>query len=99
DRDGEELRLLPRPLYRYQTQRTDLIDGALFAFVQGTDPEVVLVLEAVGRDAESEWRYALTRRSVLPLEADIDGERIWSVPLSGGGFAEGWFHGDVVTAK
>jgi hypothetical protein len=99
ERVREELRLLPRPLYRYQTERSKLIDGALFAFVQGTDPEVVLVLEAVPRDARSEWQYALTRRSAAPLEADLDGKRIWAVPSSAGGFVEAWFHGDIASAK
>ncbi len=33
--------MLPRPLYGYQVDRADLTDGALFAFVQGTDPEVL----------------------------------------------------------
>jgi hypothetical protein len=99
DRGREDLRLLPRPIYRYKTERAELIDGALFAFVQGTDPEVVLVLEAVPRGAKSEWQYALTRRSAMPLEADLDGKPIWAVPSSGGGFVEPWFHGDIVTAK
>lgn len=95
DRGGEELRLLPRPLYRYSTQRADLLDGALFAFVQGTDPEVILVLEAVVRDGASAWQFALTRRSILPLAAELDGHLIWAVPLHSGGFSEEWFQGDL----
>ena len=63
NRDSEELRLLPRPLYRYKTERQDLADGALFAFVQGTDPEVVVVIEAARHDGASDWRYAVTRRT------------------------------------
>src|SRR4030095_9934951 len=40
------LRLLPTPLYRYDPQKSEkavpfLKDGALFAFVMGTDPEVI----------------------------------------------------------
>src|SRR5262245_14728141 len=51
--DQEALRLLPRPLYRYDFTNAKepdpkLLDGALFAYVLGTDPEVVLVLEAIG---------------------------------------------------
>ena len=90
DRKSEELRCLPRPIYRYKTERQDLIDGALFAFVQGTDPEVVVVLEAVQRDGKSEWRYALTRRTAHAVEADLDGRRLWSVPTSNGGPNEAW---------
>ncbi len=98
-RKGEELRILPRPLYRYQAERQGVVDGALFAFVQGTDPEVILVLEAAGKDGDAEWRYVLTRRSMLALEADLDGERIWSVPHSAGASGEAWFQGGIAPAK
>ncbi|HEY3968402.1 MAG TPA: hypothetical protein VGM05_27890 [Planctomycetaceae bacterium] len=93
NRKSEELRLLPRPLYRYKTERKDLGDGALFAFVQGTDPEVVLVLEAARHDGKSEWRYALTRRTGYAVEADLDGKPNWSVPGSNGGTGAPWFVG------
>ena len=58
DTDQEELRLLPRPLYRYDLKNAkdpdpNLLDGALFAYVQGTDPEVVLILEAIGTAEKS----------------------------------------------
>lgn len=99
DRGGEQLRLLPRPLYRYQTKRDDLIDGALFAFVQGTDPEVVLVLEATRHNGKREWRYALTRRSMAALEADLDGKPVWSVPANGGAPGDVWFHGGIGPAS
>jgi len=92
-RKSEELRFLPRPLYRYKTERKDLIDGALFAYVQGTDPEVVLVLEAAHRDGKSEWRYVLTRRTGMAVEADLDGKPIWSVPASNGASNAAWFVG------
>jgi hypothetical protein len=96
--DGEALRLLPRPLYRYQVEHADPMDGALFAFVQGTDPEVVLVLEATHHAGESRWQYALNRRTPAALEADLDGQRIWTVPRSWGAPDEVWCHGHVGTA-
>ena len=43
DRD---LRLLAQPIYRYEKTEGDLIDGGLFAFVLGTDPEAFLMIEA-----------------------------------------------------
>ena len=43
DRD---LRLLSQPLYRYEKTEGDLVDGALFAFTLGTDPEALLFIEA-----------------------------------------------------
>lgn len=98
-RDGEELRLLPRPLYRYQTKASDLLDGALFTFVQGTDPEVMLLLEAVNRAGQATWEYALTRDSGVALEADLDGKRIWEVPGTAGAPGEVWFQAIVATTK
>lgn len=96
----EELRLLPTPLYRYKTDRQDLFDGAIFAFAQGTDPEVILLLEARRREGNSShWQYAITRRSMLALEADLDGQRVWSVPVSIGGTHEPWLHGVVAPAR
>lgn len=91
----EDLRLLPKPLYRYAPPGDDLLDGALFAFVQGTDPEAVLSLEARRKDGKVAWNYAFSRRSMMGLEADLDEERVWSVPLSIGSAREPWFQGDV----
>jgi hypothetical protein len=90
----EDLRLLPSPIYRYKTDGVEVLDGALFAYAQGTDPEVVLVLEAQRRDGHSGWKYALTRRSWFALEADLDGKRIWSVPQTAGSASEIWFQGE-----
>ena len=46
-----ELRLLPQPLYRYQSTDPDVGDGALFGFVTsaGTDLEALLVIKRAGR--------------------------------------------------
>ena len=98
-RKGEELRLLPRPIFRYETDHRDLVDGALFAYVQGTDPEVILMLEAVRQDGEFAWRYAFTRRSMLALEADLDGERVWAVPYGAGNPSSVWFQGGITAGK
>jgi hypothetical protein len=96
---GEELRLLPSPLYRYKTDRRDLIDGALFAYVQGTDPEVILVLEDRRTEEKERWQYALTRRSMLALEARLDGETVWSVPYGAGAPDESWFQGGIANVE
>lgn len=90
----EELRLLPTPLYRYKTDPREFIDGALFSFVQGTDPEVILTLEARRREGQPpNWQYAISRRSNLALEAKLDDKHIWSVPQSSGAADQPWFHG------
>jgi hypothetical protein len=94
-RENQELRLLPSPIYRYKTDRKDVFDGALFAYVQGTDPEVILVVEAHRQNGQAHWKYALTRRSWFALEADLDGRRIWAVPQAVGSPGDIWFHAGV----
>ncbi len=75
-----QLRLLSRPLYRYERPEGDLVDGAIFAFVSdaGTDPEIILILEAV-RDGEKEmWRYRTVRMSISSLYVQYQGREIWT---------------------
>jgi hypothetical protein len=94
-RENQELRLLPSPIYRYKTDIAHVFDGALFAYVQGTDPEVILMVEAHRQNGQAQWKYALTRRSCLALDADLDGRRIWSVPQGVGSSGDIWLHADV----
>ena len=81
--DQEALRLLPRPLYRYDfTNAKDpdpkLLDGALFAYVQGTDPEIILILEAIGTVEKAEWQCAFVRATSGGLEVKRGDELVWS---------------------
>lgn len=77
--DRTELRLLPQPLYRYQSTNPDVIDGALFAFVcsVGTDPEVFLQLEALQGPEGPQWHYTLSRFSHMDLFATFQDQEIW----------------------
>jgi hypothetical protein len=63
------LRLLPSPIYRYPPSALggEIVDGAIFSFVQGTDPELLLVFEAVSVDGQMRWRYGVARMSSWPM--------------------------------
>lgn len=76
----EQLRLLPKPIYRYESNDPALLDGAIFAFVQGTNPEVLLLLEARQSGNRHVWQYALARFNSVELRASYEGQRVWSVP-------------------
>lgn len=78
--DREELRLLPQPLYRYDSRRSDILDGAVFAFVQGTDPESLLLLEAFQAADGFEWQFGFARRTSGRLEGRHQGTIVWQVP-------------------
>lgn len=77
--DREELRLLPRPLFRYDPRSGNVIDGVVFAFVIGTDPEVLMLIEAVKSGDQTKWQYAFVRRTSGKLEARLDNAVVWQV--------------------
>ncbi len=84
-----QLRLLPKPLLRYGKAGSLVEDGALFCFGHGTDPEVLLLVEArPGPDgAAVAWRYALApMTSAAATAAWKDGE-IWTIPAQANGSA------------
>ncbi|NQT13052.1 MAG: hypothetical protein HQ582_09910, partial [Planctomycetes bacterium] len=77
---NEPLRLLPRELYRYETEGPEVLDGAVFAFVQGTDPEALLLLEAVQVASGHQWQYAPVRRTSAAVYVRYRDKVVWSVP-------------------
>jgi hypothetical protein len=82
DQEGKrwELRLLPAPLYRYPSAKTGVIDGALFTLVStaGTDPEVLLLIEAREEGGKKRWEYACGRFSDRNLRVQRKGQEVWS---------------------
>lgn len=81
--NGEwELRLLPQPLLRYQPVDSDIVDGALFAFIwpKGTDPEFVLMLECRKTMKGLAWYYVPARFSVRELWLKHEGKEVWRGP-------------------
>jgi hypothetical protein len=76
-----ELRGMAKPLYRYESDAAGTKDGAVFSFANGTNPEVLLILEAQpdGEDA-SGWRFAFAQITGAEVFADLDGQQIWQCP-------------------
>jgi hypothetical protein len=74
------LRLLPAPLYRYPESKTGVIDGALFTLVSeaGTDPEVLLLIEAKEAGGRLKWEYACGRFSDRSLHVSRKEKEVWS---------------------
>ena len=80
-----ELRLLPRPFYRYESTDPYVLDGALYCFVTsaGTDPESLLVLEArkPAADRVAVWHFAVARFTDLDLTVRHKGKVVFTAPL------------------
>ncbi|MGN6547539.1 MAG: hypothetical protein ACTHK7_20975 [Aureliella sp.] len=53
------LRLLNQPIYRYGSEDGKLVDGAVFALVQGTNPEAWILVEARREGSQLQWYYAV----------------------------------------
>jgi hypothetical protein len=90
DREGmqRELRLLTQPIYRYErppanddAKPTEWLDGALFVFVQGTDPEVFLMLEARKRQGTPEWQFAAARMNSIAFKVTYQDREFWSTDV------------------
>jgi hypothetical protein len=77
-----ELRLLKQPIFRYPSPKgkATYLDGALFAFVEGTDPEVYLMLEAVQAKEGATWHFGLARTNGDELRVEFRDTPVWSVP-------------------
>lgn len=77
---AENLRFLPSPVYRYPVKGLDpsLVDGAMFAFVIGTDPEALLLIEATKQTTgDPAWQFALARMTVVPTQVHRKGDLVW----------------------
>lgn len=77
--ERQSLRLLTTPLYRYSSPDVGVKDGAMFAFVLGTDAEVILLLEAREAKEASRWQYALARLNSDELVASFKEKEVWRV--------------------
>ncbi len=79
--DQTVLRLLPQPVYRYGRPGGTIADGAIFAYCKGTNPEVLLLVEAIKKDNQLEWSYDFARMSARGCEVRREDKVVWSVPL------------------
>lgn len=80
-----QLRLLPQPIHRFQSPAQGALDGGLFAFVEASDPEVVLMIEAraakktdVSNRFAAQWTFTLARMTSQRLLVRLDGKEVFA---------------------
>lgn len=72
------LRLFPRPIHEYGNEKADVLTGAMFVYANGTNPEVLLIVEAVRSDSgEVIWQHGCAPLSTARLEATLAGRVVW----------------------
>jgi hypothetical protein len=77
-----ELRLMANPLHRYEATDGSGRDGAVFAFVTTTDPEIVLLIESRKGQAGREWVWAAARMHYRPLRLKLADKVVWEAPAA-----------------
>lgn len=79
-----QLRLLPTAVYLYDSVDDGILEGGLFAFVHGgTNPELILVLEAIEQDKKKHWQYGCVRMGHAQIRVSFDEKNVWSVDSYG----------------
>lgn len=74
------LRLLSKALFRYDSENSSVVDGAVYGFVDATDPELLLVIEARRTENGTTWVYAPTRSRHDHLRLYLSDELVWEAP-------------------
>lgn len=77
-KDKVECRLMPQPIDRYDDPSQQITDGAIFAFANGTNPEIGLLLEC----GPAGWSYGVVRLSAAATVLDLDGKPVFQAPES-----------------
>ena len=78
-RQPDLLRLMPHPIDRYSDAAKEQVDGAIFLFAHGTNPEAMVLIEAQGPSPEKgAWRFAVARLTVALFGFTIDGKEVWT---------------------
>jgi hypothetical protein len=92
-----ELRPLANPLYRYSDDATGVLDAAVFAFVNGTNPEVLLVIDARRGEQNqvAAWGCSLAQMTGAEVSASLGQQEVWTQteadpPAARGSYVNGW---------
>jgi len=81
DNSRYELRLLVQPVHRYADPEQEIVDGTTFVLAHGTNPEILVFVEAAGPSSEkAQWQIAATRLGSAELHLALDDREIWTVP-------------------
>jgi hypothetical protein len=76
-----QLRALAHPIDRYADQGSGILDGAIFVYANGTNPEVLLVLEArQDGNGPPVWFYAAAPLTTAAPTLKLDRHDVWTSP-------------------
>jgi len=79
--DGQHyaLRLLSHPIDRYSDPASGVVDGAVFVFAYGMNPEALLVIEAQRRGSgPPRWSFAAAPFSHCEITLELGSRNVWT---------------------
>ena len=80
-----ELRLLPRSIYRYEPVEGTILDGAVYTLVHGTNPEVLILIEAHQvTGVPAQWKVSFGSLAAARCVVRIDEQEFWSCEVDQG---------------
>lgn len=96
-----QYRMISRPIYRYEPKgNPSVLDGAILLFCEGTDPEILIGVEARKTDQGTQWFYAVASLSDFETRVQLDDAEVWmgrqGVCWGESGPHWSWFFGEFV---
>jgi len=81
-RRGEQfpLRLVGQPIYSYSDANAGVLDAALFVVSNGTNPEVIVQVEARAENESRRWHVAFARLTAAEATVRVGDKELWKVP-------------------
>ncbi len=71
--------MVTKPIHEFEVNRPSQVQcGSLFVMCQGTDPELILSIEARKQDGELRWHYAAASFTDYALKLRLDDKEVWS---------------------
>jgi hypothetical protein len=83
DNSRYELRRLERPLCNYRDEATGILEGGLFTLANGTNPEILLFVEArvdPKDKLKTAWQFTVGRLAHAELHLEYDGKEVFNAP-------------------
>ena len=74
------LRLLVSPVHRYSNEKSGIVDGTVFVFAHGTNPEIIVFIEAQKSKDSLAWHYGFARLGSAELHVSLEGKEVWTQP-------------------
>jgi hypothetical protein len=82
-----DLRRIERPVHTYRDEEHGLLEGGLFIIANGTNPEIMLFVEArVGPKDKTKaaWHFSAGRSAYAELHVEYDGKEVFDSPRKNG---------------